>query len=100
MINKHKYYTNVFSYWLYTLSVQVQPGLGLSEVWYSWIVSVASVGLLIGSITLGFLVRWFYAKYLFVGNLLVCIAGGVLYAAARNGWMLLASESQATVSTS
>lgn len=72
--------------------VQVQAGLGLSEFWYSWIVSVTSIGLFIGSILLGFLTRWIYAKYLFVGNLLVCIAGSVLYAVARNGWMLLSSE--------
>jgi MFS family permease len=67
----------------------VQPGLGLSETWYSWIVSIQSIGELAGAIAISLLLRWFYTKYLMLISLAVCGGGGVLYGVGKYGWMLL-----------
>ena len=69
--------------------MQVQPGLGLSETWYSWIVSIQSIGELAGAIAISLLLRWFYTKYLMLISLAVCGGGGVLYGVGKYGWMLL-----------
>lgn len=70
-------------------SIQIQPGLGLSETWYSWIVSVQSLGELVGAIAAGIVLRWLYTKYLMLSALALCGCGGLLYGVGRYGWMLL-----------
>ena len=67
---------------------QVQPGLGLSESWYSWIVSIQSVGELAGAIVISLLLRWCYTKYLMLSSLALCGGGGLLYGVGKYGWML------------
>ena len=42
--------------------LQIEPGLGLSELWYSWIISIASIGELLGAIVSGLLTNWLYSK--------------------------------------
>lgn len=69
--------------------MQIQPGLGLSETWYSWIVSVQSLGELIGAIAAGIVLRWFYTKYLMLSALTFSGCGGLLFGIGRHGWMLL-----------
>ncbi len=68
---------------------QVQPGLGLSETWYSWIVSVASIGELLGAVTVGVLARSFYTKHLVLALLAMAFSGGIIYGIGKFGWMLL-----------
>ena len=69
---------------------QVQPGLGLSETWYSWIVGVASVGEITAAITIAILLRCsVYAKHLLLIGLAVGATGGIFYGIGKNGWMLL-----------
>lgn len=71
---------------------QIQPGLGLSETWYSWIVSIQSTGELVGAILFGLLMRWLYAKHLMLANLAVCASGGLVFGIGKYGWMLLIGE--------
>ena len=71
------------------LSVQVQPGLGLSEIWYSCIVSIISVGQLTGAVSVGLLSKRLSTKYILLGMLCLCCTGGVFYAIGKYGWMLL-----------
>ena len=73
--------------------MQVQPGLGLSETWYSWIVSIQSVGELAGAIVISLLLRWCYTKYLMLSSLALCGGGGVLYGVGKYGWMLFIGTS-------
>ena len=67
----------------------MQPGLGLSEGWYSWIVGVVSIGELAGAAGVSLLLRWFYTKHLMLTTLAVCGLGGLLFGIGRYGWMLL-----------
>ena len=69
--------------------LQVQPGLGLSEMWYSWIVSIMSVGELAGAAATSMLLRRVYTKLLMLANLALCACGGLLYGVGESGWMLL-----------
>ena len=76
------------SHCLYTV-LQVQSGLGLSELWYSCIVSVISVGQLTGAVSVGLLSKHLPTKYILLGVLCLCCSGGVFYAVGKYGWMLL-----------
>ena len=71
------------------LSVQTEPGLGLSDLWYSWIVSIVSVGQLLGAVAVGVFTKFFFTKYILLTMLAVCCSGGILYAIGQYGWMLL-----------
>ena len=68
---------------------QIQPGLGLSETWYSWIISLSSLGEFTGAITYGVLLRFFLTKHLMLVNLSVAATGGLFYGIGKFGWMLL-----------
>ena len=70
----------------------MQPGLGLNEAWYTWIVSISSAGELIGAIAFGNLSRYIYIKWLLLTSLAFNILGGTLYGIGKYGWMLLAGE--------
>ena len=76
----------------YYYPVQVQPGLGLSESWYSWIVSVLSIGELTGAVVISILLRWVYTKYMMLSSLALAVCGGVLYSIGKYGWMILIGE--------
>jgi MFS family permease len=67
----------------------LQPGLGLSETWYSWIVSIISVGELAGAVATSVLMRKVFIKFLMLANLSLCAFGGLLYGVGKYGWMLL-----------
>ena len=75
----------------FTLS-QIQPGLGLSEVWYTVIVSVQSLGELTGAVIMGTLSRWVYTKVITLISLAICFTGALLYGIGKAGWMLLVGE--------
>ena len=72
----------------------MQPGLGLSETWYSWIVSIISVGELAGAVATSVLLQRIYTKLLMLGNLSLCVFGGLLYGVGEYGWMLLIGWSE------
>lgn len=71
---------------------QIQPGLGLSETWYTWIISIGSIGELIGAVTFGMLSRRVYIKWLILMSLFIAFSGGVLFGIGKYGWMLLIGE--------
>jgi MFS family permease len=71
------------------LQTKLQPGLGLSETWYSWIVSILSVGELAGAVAVSFILRRIFTKYVMLANLSLCAFGGLLYGVGEYGWMLL-----------
>ena len=73
--------------------MQLQPGLGLSETWYSWIVSIISVGELAGAVATSVLMRKVFIKFLMLANLSLCAFGGLLYGVGEYGWMLLIGKS-------
>ena len=72
--------------------LQIQPGLGLSELWYSWIISISSIGELLGAIVCGLLTHRIYTKHLILVSLFLCCVGGIMYGVGRYGWMLLVGE--------
>jgi MFS family permease len=67
----------------------VQPGLGLNETWYSWIVSILSIGEFSGAVVTSLLLRRIFTKYVMLANLSLCAFGGLLYGVGENSWMLL-----------
>jgi len=69
--------------------VQIQPGLGLSETWYSWVIGLSSLGEFTGAITYGVLLHFFLTKHLMLVNLSVAAIGGLFYGIGKFGWMLL-----------
>lgn len=69
----------------------MEPGLDLNETWYSWIISIASVGELLGALTLGVIMRRVHSKLLLLAIQVSLIAGGILYGVGSYGWMLLLS---------
>ena len=71
---------------------QVAPGLGLSENWYAGIVSILSVGQVIGALLVGVLSRYLYIKHLILGSLACIAAGGIFYGIGSYGWMLLIGQ--------
>lgn len=77
------------SLWSFDRHTQIQPGLGLSETWYSWIVSVQSIGELAGAIVVGILLRWLYTKHLILSALALSACGGLLFGVGKYSWMLL-----------
>ncbi len=74
----------------HTISIlQEQPGLGLSETWYSWVVSMSSFGEFVGAIVSSVLLRWFYTKHVMLVNLCIIAVGGIIYGIGKSGWMLI-----------
>ena len=61
------------------MQLSVRPGLGLTEVWYSVIVGILSLGQLAGAIMVGILSRYMLIKYLVLIALGLTTIGGVLY---------------------
>ena len=68
---------------------QIQPGLGLSETWYTWVVSIGSVGELLGAVLMGILSRRLYVKHLLLTALFSSFTGGLFFGIGKYGWMLL-----------
>ena len=76
--------------------LQIQPGLGLSETWYSWIVSAQACGELVGAVVFAVLLRWMYTKHLLLASLALCAGGGLMFGIGKYGWMLLIGEASCT----
>lgn len=68
---------------------QITPGLGLSESWYTLIVSASSTGVIVAAMIYSIINRFVYYKLLIITVLIINILGGMLYANANNGWTLL-----------
>ena len=73
----------------FLLIFQVVPGLGLSEIWYSWAVSAQSIGIFVGALLFSVFARSFYYKYIIISSLFVAMSSGVIYGFAVQGWMVI-----------
>jgi len=69
--------------------LQIEPGLGLSETFYHWTISVYSIGEFLGAIFAGYIVSRIPFWYSVMLTLLTDITAYVFYATAINGWMMI-----------
>lgn len=70
----------------------IWPGLGQSEFTYSWVVTIYSIGELIGAIVGGLLSSVLTYRFnIFLVNIILLI-GGVLYALASQTWMIITAR--------
>ena len=65
------------------------PGMGLSEYFYSWAVSMYSVGELVSAPTAGFATKYIPYRYTILLSSVSLAVGSLLYAVAVQGWMIL-----------
>uniref|UniRef100_A0A1X7ULK3 Major facilitator superfamily (MFS) profile domain-containing protein n=1 Tax=Amphimedon queenslandica TaxID=400682 RepID=A0A1X7ULK3_AMPQE len=72
-----------------TTDSQVVPGLGLSETWYSWVISAQSIGIFVGALLFSVFARSFYYKYIIIGSLFILMLSGIFFSFAVNGWMVI-----------
>ncbi len=72
--------------------MQVEGGLGQSELFYSLAIGTQNFGSMFGSIICGILVRYVPFLFLFVTAVCLHIVGYILYGLSTQGWMLLIGE--------
>ena len=72
--------------------MHVEAGLGESKFFYSIVVATIGIGALIGSFSMGILVKYLPYWYLFSFSLFSLVLGSVLYAVSNVGWLLMVGE--------
>ena len=72
--------------------MQLEPGLGESEEFYSWALASLNVGAVIGAFSSGILVKALPYWYLFLISLILHTVGYVIYAFATSGWHVMLSK--------
>ena len=72
--------------------VQVESGLGQSESFYAWVITVFNVGAIIGSLMGGFLLKWVPYWHLVLSSLSLHTLGYIIYAVATSGWVVMVSK--------
>ena len=72
--------------------MQLEPGLGESEAFYSWVITVFNVGAVLGSLMGGLLLRWVPYWHLLIASLSLHTLGYILYAMATTGWLVMLSK--------
>ena len=72
--------------------IQIQPGLGESELFYSWVIALFNIGALVGAVGSGFLVKHIPYWHLVLGNLLMHTIGYILYAISQDGVVIMVSK--------
>lgn len=77
---------------IYCLSFKDEPGLNLTEDWYSAVISAGNIGGFIGAITYGLLSKYIHVRLGLIFELVMELAGGLLYALTSNGWCLTACK--------
>ena len=83
----------IYCYRLLTVNfLQVEPGLGESEAFYSWVITVFNVGAILGSLSGGLLLKWVPYWHLLLGSLVFHTLGYILYAVASTGWLIMLSK--------
>ncbi|XP_064399677.1 uncharacterized protein LOC135346102 isoform X2 [Halichondria panicea] len=73
-------------------SNNVEAGLGGSELFYSMVSGSIQFGAVIGSLSMGLLVKYLPYWYLFNASLCALIIGNILYAVSYTAWHLLVAE--------
>ena len=69
--------------------IQVEPGLGESELFYSFVVTCLHIGSIIGGLVSAILLKYIPYWYLFLSFITSHILGCVLYGTATQGWVLI-----------
>ena len=68
------------------------PGLGLSESFYSWAVSMYSIGELIGAPLAGYMTKYIPYRFTLLLSALLLAIGCFFYAMSLYGWMVLVAR--------
>lgn len=71
---------------------QITPGLGQSELFYSWVIAVFNIGALFGAVGSGFLIKYIPYWHLILAILASHTVGYVLYAISYEGWVIMVSK--------
>ena len=74
------------------VDLQIEPGLGESEAFYSWVITIFNVGAIIGSLMGGLLLKWVPYWHLVLSSLTLHTVGYILYAVADSGWLVMFSK--------
>ena len=69
--------------------LQIPPGLGRSEFFYSWTITIYSLGEVIMAPLAGYSTRIIPYWYILATGVLMQTFGYIIYAVASGGWMLL-----------
>ena len=69
--------------------LQIRPGLGLDETFYSWAIAVYSIGELVTCLVFAMAAKYTSIKFLCCAKLGFLILGSVLYGSAHSGWMVI-----------
>ena len=72
--------------------MQIEPGLGESELFYSLLISATNVGTIIGGLVCGFLVRIVPYWYLWAVSLVAHTISYVMYCVVHQGWLMMISR--------
>ena len=68
------------------------PGMGLSESYYSWAVSMYSIGELIGAPLAGYMTKYIPYRFTLLLSALLLAIGCFFYAMTLHGWMILVAR--------
>ena len=71
---------------------QISPGLGQSELFYSWVIAIFNIGALFGAVGTGFLIKYIPYWHLILAILASHTVGYVLYAISYEGWVIMVSK--------
>lgn len=71
---------------------QISPGLGESELFYSWVIALFNIGALFGAVGTGFLIKYIPYWHLILLTLILHTVGYVLYAISYEGWVIMLSK--------
>lgn len=74
------------------MSLQLEPGLGESEAFYSWVITVFNVGAVIGSLASGLLLKWVPYWHMVLTSLAFHTLGYIIYAIATTGQLVMLSK--------
>ena len=77
---------------LSALLLQILPGLGESEFYYSMLLAAFYVAACVGTLLAGFLIRCVPYWYLYVTSTCFYILGYTIYGVATQGWHLMISQ--------
>ena len=70
-------------------SLQTQPGLGLDETYYAWIVAAYSIGEFFSALAFSVAANYFKVKNLMMTVTFSLLVGSLLYGTGVSGWMLV-----------
>ena len=74
------------------MKLQIEPGLGESELFYSWVIALFNIGALFGAVGSGLLIKYIPYWHLILLTLLTHTVGYILYAISNQGWVIMISK--------